>query len=88
MDLTFHQSALEDYQQWALADPKIFAKINVLLREIIRTPFSGSGQPEALKYELSGFWSRRITAEHRLVYKVMPAQIIIASCKYHYRTKR
>jgi toxin YoeB len=84
MNVTFHESAFLDYQQWALEDPKIYAKLAGLICEILRTPFTGTGKPEPLRGNLSGYWSRRITQEHRLVYKVTAGQIIIASCKYHY----
>jgi toxin YoeB len=84
MNVTFHESAFLDYQQWALEDAKIYAKLAGLISEILRTPFTGTGKPEPLRGNLSGYWSRRITQEHRLVYKVTADQIIIASCKYHY----
>lgn len=84
MTVSFHRTALEDYQEWATLDRKVFKKINSLIKEILRTPFAGSGKPEQLKHELAGFWSRRITAEHRLVYKVEADSVYIISCKYHY----
>ena len=59
-------------------------EINDLIKNILRNPFSGIGKPEQLKSALSGYWSRRITKEHRLVYKVLEDEIIIISCKYHY----
>lgn len=71
MDVQFQQSAFRDYQQWAVDDKKIFSRINGLIKEILRTPFIGTGKPEPLKANLSGFWSRRITDEHRLVYKAV-----------------
>ncbi|MCL2809369.1 MAG: Txe/YoeB family addiction module toxin [Treponema sp.] len=80
----FEETAFADYLQWAEEDKKIFKKINALITEIKRTPFKGTGKPEPLKGNWSGYWSRRITLEHRLVYKVLSNQIIIASCKYHY----
>jgi toxin YoeB len=85
MRITFHQRAFDDYREWAIKDRKVFDKINRFIREIAQTPFTGTGKPEALKYDLSGFWSRRITDEHRLVYKVTKDTIIIASCKFHYK---
>jgi len=85
MDIQFQQSAFNDYQQWALDDKKIFVKIGVLIKEITRTPFTGTGKPEPLKSNLSGFWSRRITNEHRLVYKVEKDILYIAGCKSHYK---
>jgi toxin YoeB len=85
MDITFHQTAFAEYRQWEEEDAKIFSKINTLLTEVLRDPFHGTGKPEPLRYELAGYWSRRITQEHRLVYKVTGAQLIIASCKFHYK---
>ena len=70
MIISFTQTAFEDYQNWSKDDKTIFKKINALIKEVLRTPFTGTGKPEPLKHELSGYWSRRITDEHRLVYKV------------------
>ncbi len=84
MTVAFHEKAFSDYQDWSTTDRKIFNKINGLIKEILRTPFQGTGQPEPLKHELSGYWSRRITQEHRLVYKVTADSILIASCRFHY----
>jgi toxin YoeB len=84
MNIVFSKSAFEDYINWAKDDKKIFNKINDLIKEISRTPFSGKGKPEPLKNELSGFWSRRINKEHRLVYKVENENLYIVTCKYHY----
>jgi toxin YoeB len=84
MTVTFAASALADYKAWAVEDKKIFDRINVLVQDIVRSPFSGLGKPEGLKHNLSGYWSRRITHEHRLVYKVTDDTIFIASCKFHY----
>ena len=69
-DRLVHRTALDDDQEWETVDRLIFKKINSLIKEILRRPFAGSGKPEPLKHELAGFWSRRITSEHRLVYKV------------------
>ena len=85
MILSFSDDAWEDYLYWQGQDKKILKKINRLIKEIERTPFSGLGEPESLKYNWSGYWSRRITIEHRLVYKVLDEQILIAQCRYHYR---
>lgn len=82
--IAFHQAAFEQYNEWALKDRKTFERLRRLIIETSRTPFAGIGKPEPLKRELSGYWSRRITDEHRLVYKVTDDQLIIASCKYHY----
>ena len=65
-------------------DKKTLRKINELIKDIQRTPFDGKGKPEPLKYDLKGFWSRRITREHRLVYQVIENEILIYSCRYHY----
>jgi len=81
----FEDSAFTEYLQWAEEDEKIFNKINTLIKEIARDPFRGTGKPEPLKGNWSGYWSRRITQEHRLVYKILANQnIVIASCKNHY----
>jgi toxin YoeB len=82
--ITFEDIAFAEYWQWAEKDKKTFRKINTLISEIKRDPFHGTGKPEPLKGNLSGHWSRRITDEHRLVYKVFPDQLVIVSCKYHY----
>ena len=82
--ISFEESAFADYLQWAKDDKKIFAKINRLITETARDPFKGIGKPEPLKGNLAGQWSRCITDEHRLVYKVLTGHIIITSCKYHY----
>jgi toxin YoeB len=66
-----------------IADKKVDAKIVSLIKDVQREPFSGLGKPEALKHELSGLWSRRITKEHRLVYSVSDQEIVIVSCKFH-----
>jgi len=82
--VVFEQSAFENFTNWAIADKKIYQKIITLIKDIDRNPFNGLGKPEALKHRFSGYWSRRITDEHRLVYKVNETSIIVASCKYHY----
>jgi toxin YoeB len=82
--VAFEPEAFEDLGEWATEDKKNFKKILALIKDIQREPFSGIGKPEALKYELQGYWSRRITDEHRLVYKVEEDLLIILSCKYHY----
>lgn len=82
--VVFESSAFEDFVNWAATDKKIHAKIVTLIRDVQRSPFTGLGKPEALRHDLTGFWSRRITQEHRLVYKVTEDAIIVASCKYHY----
>ena len=85
MILSFADDAWSDYLYWQQQDKKILKKINRLIKEIERDPFDGIGEPEPLKYNWSSYWSRRITIEHRLVYKVLDEQILIAQCRYHYR---
>jgi len=84
--ISFHTNALEEYSDWAFAHKKVFDKIVKLIREIQRTPYEGSGNPEQLKHEKSGQWSRPINLEHRLVYEVTDDKIVIYSCKGHYKT--
>lgn len=84
MNIQFSTHAWEDYLYWQQADRKILKRINELLRDIARTPHSGIGKPEPLKHALSGFWSRRITDEHRLVYRVSGDTIQVAQARYHY----
>ena len=81
--VAFEEKAFEDFTNWATQDKKLYTKIIALIKDIKRSPFLGLGKPEPLKHELSGYWSRRINDEHRLVYKVTDTTIIIASCKYH-----
>jgi toxin YoeB len=76
--------AWEDYLYWQKNDKSVLKKVNALIKESIRTPFEGTGKPEALKENLAGFWSRRINLEHRLVYKVEDEAIFILQCRYHY----
>lgn len=84
MKLVFSDSAWEDYLYWQKADKKILRRINGLVKEIMRTPFEGTGKPEPLKHALSGYWSRRINDEHRIVYKVTEDAVHIAQLRYHY----
>lgn len=83
-EIIFRPVALEQYSYWAGADKKTFKKINSLVEEILKTPFVGIGKPEALKHNLQGCWSRRISKGHRLVYQVTVREIIIISCRFHY----
>ena len=85
MILSFADDAWSDYLYWQSQDKKILKKINRLIKEIQREPFEGIGEPEPLKYNWTGYWSRRITIEHRLVYKVTDTHLLIAQCRYHYR---
>lgn len=84
MKITFSKNSWEDYVAWQREDKKVLKRINQMIKDIQRTPFQGIGNPEPLKYDLSGFWSRRIVREHRLVYQVFDQEILIYSCKYHY----
>jgi toxin YoeB len=82
--IIFENNAFDDFISWSKDDKKLYARIVQLIKDIQRSPFSGIGKPEPLRFELSGYWSRRIDDEHRLVYKVTGDAIIIAQCKYHY----
>lgn len=82
--ILFEAEAFVDFNEWAKIDLKTYSKIVELIKDIERSPFSGIGKPEPLKYGLSGFWSRRISAEHRIVYQVTDGEILIAGCKSHY----
>jgi toxin YoeB len=82
--LTWSEEAWEDYLYWQETDKKMVKRVNELIKDASRTPFSGKGKPEPLKHNLAGFWSRRMTAEHRLVYAVEDDALLIASCRYHY----
>ena len=85
MDLVFAPEAWEDYLYWQRSDARVISRINLLLKEIVRNPYAGIGKPEPLKHALQGYWSRRITSEHRIVYKKAVNQILIAQWRYHYR---
>ena len=84
MKLVFAEQAWEDYLYWQECDKKLVQKINALIKETSRTPFQGMGKPEPLKHALSGYWSRRITGEHRMIYKVGEGELLIAQLRYHY----
>ena len=84
MKLTWSAEAWDDYLYWQETDKKTVKKINELIKDATRTPFEGKGKPEPLKHNLAGFWSRRITTEHRLVFAVSNDALLIASCRYHY----
>lgn len=84
MKIVFSTSALADYREFEQKDPKVFKRINRLLKNIQETPVDGIGKPELLKHNWNGYWSRRITQEHRLVYKVVDNKILVAQCKFHY----
>jgi len=82
--LIFSDDAWDDYLYWQKTDKKILSRINTLIKETQRIPFEGMGKPEPLKHALSGYWSRRITDEHRFVYKVYENSLHIAQLRYHY----
>ncbi len=84
MNLIFSKNAWNDYLYWQRTDQKKIKRINLLIRDIQRVPYEGIGKPEPLKHGLSGYWSRRITDEHRLVYKVDDNSVFIAQLRYHY----
>jgi toxin YoeB len=84
MRIVFTDSAWNDYLWFQEHDRKLIKRINQLIRDASRSPFEGLGKPEPLKGELAGYWSRRITQEHRLVYSTAAADLIIVSCRYHY----
>lgn len=84
MKLVFSEQAWEDYLHWQKIDKKLVQRINDLIKEITRTPRTGTGKPEPLKHALSGYWSRRINDEHRIVYKVIDNSVLIAQLRYHY----
>jgi toxin YoeB len=84
MKLTFSTKSWEQYLYWQTTDKKILKRINLLIKDIQRTPYEGIGKPEPLKHGLSGYWSRRINDEHRIVYKQFDDSILIAQLRYHY----
>jgi toxin YoeB len=84
MKILFADRGWEDFSYWVEHDRKIARRILRLIQEIQRAPFEGVGKPEPLKHDLTGFWSRRITDEHRLVYAVEKNRILIAQARYHY----
>ena len=84
MKLIFAENAWADYLYWQKTDKKMLQRINTLIKDIKREPFEGIGKPEPLKHALSGYWSRRINDEHRIVYKIYQDSILIAQLRYHY----
>jgi toxin YoeB len=83
-DIQFTPEAFEQYNDWLISNKAIYNRLNKLIKESARTPFEGTGKPEALKYDFKGYWSRRINDEHRLVYRVEETYIKIVACKLHY----
>ena len=85
MNITFSSKAWEDYLHWQKTDKKILKSVHLLMKDIQRSPYEGIGKPEALKFNLSGYyWSRRITGEHRIVYKISSESIVIIQLRFHY----
>ena len=84
MIISFVEKSWNDYNYWLDNDKKTFKRLQRLIKETMRDPFGGIGKPEPLKNNLSGYWSKRITDEHRLVYKIEENQMIIISCRFHY----
>ena len=80
----FHKTAWEDYLYWIEQDKKIVKRINLLIKDIECSPYEGVGKPEALKHNLSGWWSRRINDEHRIIYRIRGNELHLASLRYHY----
>lgn len=84
MNPVFAPQAWEDYLHWQGTDPKTPSRIHELIKDILRSPYSGIGKPEPLKHALKGYWSRRINGEHRIVYKASADAVLIAQLRYHY----
>ena len=84
MNLLFSPHAWEDYQYWLQTDKKMIRRINELIKDTMRSPYEGIGKPEPLKHTLAGFWSRRITDEHRIVYRISGSNLEIAQLRFHY----
>ena len=82
--ISFETAAWEDYLFWQQSDKQVLRRVNQLIRDTQRDPFAGLGKPEPLKHDLAGFWSRRITDEHRIVYKMDGDEVLIAQCRHHY----
>jgi toxin YoeB len=84
MKIIFSANAWDDYIYWQQSDKKMLKRVNKLIKEICRSPFEGIGKPEPLRHGLSGYWSRRINDEHRIIYKVTEDTLLIAQLRYHY----
>jgi toxin YoeB len=82
--IAFLPAAFDDFSRWAMGNKRIHTRIVKLIKDIVRDPFEGLGKPEPLKHDLAGLWSRRITDEHRLVYRVTEEEIVIVSYRFHY----
>ncbi|HEX5495323.1 MAG TPA: Txe/YoeB family addiction module toxin [Mycobacteriales bacterium] len=84
MKIVWDEAAWEDYVWWQVEDRKVLKRINALIKDIIRNDNEGIGKPEVLKHGFQGYWSRRITDEHRLIYRIVGDEIRVAACRYHY----
>lgn len=84
MQIRFDESGWDDYLFWQSTDKATLKRVNTLIKDIQREPFAGIGKPEPLKHQYSGFWSRRINEEHRLVYCIQDGALVIVQCRYHY----
>ncbi len=84
MNLSFTPQSWEDYQYWLQTDKKVLKRINELIRDTLRSPHEGIGKPEPLRQGLSGYWSRRITEEHRMIYRQVESGVILIQLRYHY----
>ena len=84
MPLVWDENAWQDYLWWQAQDRRVLKRINLLIQDVVRNGNAGIGKPEALKHDFAGYWSRRITDEHRLIYKVVDDEVRIAACRYHY----
>ena len=84
MKIIFAEKAWDDYLYWQKTDKKLLERINTIIKDISRSPFVGIGKPEPLKNALSGYWSRRINDEHRIVYKISDDSMLIAQLRFHY----
>ena len=82
--ISFETAAWEDYLFWQQGDKQMLRRVNQLIRDTQRDPLAGLGKPEPLKHDLAGFWSRRITDEHRIVYQMDGDEVLIAQCRHHY----
>ena len=85
MELVWQTNAWEDYLYWQKTDPRILLRINELIKDCLRSPFKGIGKPEPLKGNYTGYWSRRINDEHRLVYRISQERLHILQCRFHYQ---
>lgn len=86
--MKFTRQAAADLEFWKRSNPATVKRIKLLLDDIEASPFTGLGKPEALKHDLAGWWSRRITGEHRLVYRLNNGEIEVSSCRFHYQKSR